>query len=419
MNRFLIKITGALFLFSGCGIFYTPGAVTKDNSKSLTLLVYMAADNDLECYALENIKAMEHADCSNINVLVLVDRAEGYDETEGNWTDTRLYEIRHDNSEGSPIISKRLECPVLGLLEDSATELDMANPLVLKNFVEFACKNYMADRYALIIWGHGTGWRYDSGQTRAIAVDDRTNTYMSVCDMGNALNGLGLSVVGFDTCFGGVFENVYELKRVCEYTVASPGIAPATGWDYKKLLNTLEHTGKDSRSVALFMAQSAVDSAAVFENAQMDKAMEAVEAFAHSLSNGVTDEQSRMQLLNELLSVKSYSYTKYPCDSFIDIQEMALSFIDCETSVISTNAQKLNSVIDTLIINSEQKNTGTGLHLIPKLSAGTTAACHSEDYIKDPARTDQCAFIRESCWWVPTRNAACESLLDKLFYKVY
>ena len=62
----------------------------------LTLMVYMAADNDLESYALENLKAMERAVYSKVNVLVLMDRSESYDETEGNWTDTRLFEVTHD-----------------------------------------------------------------------------------------------------------------------------------------------------------------------------------------------------------------------------------------------------------------------------------------------------------------------------------
>ena len=79
-----------------------------EEPKKLTLLVYMAADNDLERYALQNLKALEQADFYRINVLVLLDRAENYDETNENWTDTRLFEVMHDNTNGNSIVSKRL-----------------------------------------------------------------------------------------------------------------------------------------------------------------------------------------------------------------------------------------------------------------------------------------------------------------------
>ena len=74
----------------------------------LTLVVYMAADNDLESYAIQNLKAMEHADFEKINVLVLLDRSEGFDETNGDWTDTRLFELIHDDTDSNIIVSKRL-----------------------------------------------------------------------------------------------------------------------------------------------------------------------------------------------------------------------------------------------------------------------------------------------------------------------
>ena len=46
---------------------------------------------------------------------------------------------------------------------------------------------------------------------------------MSVFDMGKALENQNLAVIGFDTCFGGTFENLYELKDSAEYLVARQG----------------------------------------------------------------------------------------------------------------------------------------------------------------------------------------------------
>ena len=68
-----------------------PESEPQTEMAKLTLMVYMAADNDLESYALSNLKDMEKAVYEKMNVLVLLDRAEGYDQTDGDWTDTRLF----------------------------------------------------------------------------------------------------------------------------------------------------------------------------------------------------------------------------------------------------------------------------------------------------------------------------------------
>ena len=74
----------------------------------LTLMIYMAADNDLEPYALQNLGDIKTTTSERVKTLVLLDRAQGYDETDGNWTDTRLFEA------GNNIITQ-LDCPELGL----------------------------------------------------------------------------------------------------------------------------------------------------------------------------------------------------------------------------------------------------------------------------------------------------------------
>ena len=135
--RFLCLII-QIVIFCSCETQPEIVSVTNKNEKQkLTLMIYMAADNDLETYALQNLKMLEQAEFEKINVIVLLDRAEGYDETDGNWTDTRLYEVQSDKSPDSSIKSKRLLCPQLGLSYSEPTELDMSNPSVLKNFIDF------------------------------------------------------------------------------------------------------------------------------------------------------------------------------------------------------------------------------------------------------------------------------------------
>ncbi len=396
---------------------------SKNGKKGLTLMVYMAADNDLETYAISNLRAMEKAATGGVNVLVLLDRAEGYDETCGNWTDTRLFEVVHDSGAGAAgagasgtaatgLKSKRISCPALGLNSAEDTELDLANPSVLRGFVEFCKASYAAERYALIIWGHGSGWK-------AFAVDDHTGTYMSVKELGGAVRGQGLSVIGFDTCFGGVLENLYELKDCADYVVACPGVTPSGGWDYKGLLEGLSGGDCGAREAALTMAESSSVQTGAFDCSRLGGLFTSFETFSKALSDTITDSQSRTSTLTTLLGIKSYSYTQNPCDLYIDIFSMANLYVASSEAALAEKAGQLKEAVEQTSLTVASYRGGIGVHLIPKSSSGALAASHSSDYVKGQQRTDQSAFIKESLWWVPTEGGNSSSLLDKLFYRVY
>ena len=398
--------------------------IVAPEPKKLTLLIYMAADNDLESYAIQNLKAMEHAAFENMNVLVLLDRAQDYDETNDAWTDTRLFELVHDQTDSNFIISKRLDCPILGISSTAQTELDMGNFNVLRNFITFAKNEYEAEKYCLIIWGHGTGWRYSSlpkNQTasRAVAIDDKSSTYMSVSQMGRALKNQGICVVGFDTCFAGVFENVYEIKNHTAYTVASPGVSPSAGWDYRCLLEDLSECSFTTKEIAQLMAQSSVVNTSVFDNSKLYDVMEKFETFAEMLSGTINSAQERNSILDDFQKIKSYSYRQYPCDLFIDIRAMAEYYSSSINTALSQAAINLRTSIDRAASTTASQNPQLGIHLIPLIDSNVYSAYHSIDYKKDFNNTDQCMFIKESQWWVPSLDGTSQSLLDKLFYWSY
>ena len=306
----------------------------KDNTqkpKKLTLLVYMAADNDLESHAIKNLKALEQAEFSGMNILVLLDRSEGYDETNDNWTDTRLFEVTHDSTNGASIVSKRIDCPPLGISKTSNVELDMGNYNVLRSFVDFAKAKYSAEKYALIIWGHGTGWRSTNLQSRAVAIDDKTNSYMCVKELGLALKNEQLNVIGFDTCFGSIFENLYELKDCAEFITASPGITPASGWNYKQLVKDISDSNFTAEEIAALMAKASSAETSITKTCDIPEMMAGFEEFSQALSGTIIDDASRNSVLEKLLQTKSYSYSQYPCDLYIDIADMANVFYTAAT----------------------------------------------------------------------------------------
>ena len=425
-TAFFLILTVLILMLLSCGL--RDEAVTvnvkgkakaKGDKKKLTLMIYMAADNDLESYALSNLKAMEKASFNNMNVLVLLDRAEGYDETNDNWTDTRLFEVQHDRGSGSTIKSKRLTCPQLGLSVSENTELDTGRASVLKSFLEFGKDAYEAENYALIVWGHGTGWR-------AVAMDDHTGSFMRVYELGDALKNEELCVIGFDTCFGGVIENVYELKNCSDFVVACPGLTPGGGWDYKALLESLSDAASGGdlslQMIAERMAQSSDASMTIFKSKKIDDLLASVESFSKELAKGINTNSERDEVFTALFETKSYRYTQYPCDMYLDIYSMADLYSDNPDAELSAAAKKLKEKINEATLNYQtegENQNGIGINFIPLLSAHITAASHSDDYIKNQNNYLQNAFIRKSQWWVPSYEGKSGSLLDKLFYTVY
>lgn len=388
--------------------------------KKLTLMVYMAADNDLESEAIANLKQMEHSNFGKMNVLVLLDRAEEYDRTNGDWTDTRLFEVTHDSTNSNYILSERLDCSILGLSKREQTELNMASYTVLRNFITFGKNEYEAEKYALIIWGHGTGWRYASVEgTRAVAIDDKTNTYMSVIDEGKAVRDMNLAVIGFDTCFGGTIENLYELKDASAYTVASPSITPSHGWNYTKLLEDLSQSNFSESEIARIMAESSSAKTSVYDNAKLSDVFNCVESFSEALSDSITSNETRQDILEKLLSVKSYSYSSFPCDMFLDIYSMADQFSLSENVSVAQKSQTLKTALNEAGTTTSSQNLLIGIYFSEKTSSQTLSTQHPSGYIKNQNDTSQCSFIKDSVWWVPTIGANSGSLLDKLFYRVF
>lgn len=128
-------------------IFITP-AVSNAKNASWTIMVYMNADNDLEEYGIADFLEMAAVPNSErINVLVQMDRSPLYTEQFGNWTQTLRFNIKQNMN---PNVSEAMM---------DLGEQNMGDPLVLRDFISWSKRNFPADKYMLIIWDHGDGWR--------------------------------------------------------------------------------------------------------------------------------------------------------------------------------------------------------------------------------------------------------------------
>ncbi len=458
-GRFLVTVllvTQIAVLFSSCGGGGGGGGglaggsglidenilITDTDKRKWTIMVYMAADNDLEVEAMRNLNQLEAVSRignGKVTVLVLVDRTPGFDSTDGDWTDTRLYEIVTDsNGIDTTVASKRIACPALEITENGTKELDMSDYNVLQTFVTFSKSKYKADKYGLIMWGHGTGWR--SSSARAYAVDDTTNNSMPIAQMRLALQNQGLTFIGFDTCFSANLETAYELKDCAKTIIGTPGLAPGSGWNYNTVFASIMNSDFSEGSLEdTLIASYRADYASVtgtaisiIDTSKVQALFEAFDSLAEVLTPCITTNALRTTMLNICMTLsRGYSAGAYPCDYFLDIHDYAVTVKnrantltqDAATqSLIETRAETLKTCAAQCVKKSWSHDNlvaPMGVHLIPLNAAGTPAATHSEAYRKGTSALYKPAMINDSVWWVPSNGQNGPALLDKLFYTTY
>jgi uncharacterized repeat protein (TIGR02543 family) len=401
--------------------------ITMDSNKSLsasfvrrewTFAVYMAADNGLDSAALEDLNGLEAAARAGqpVTVIALADRITA---TPGNWSDTRLYEIKPDpDGKNAVIVSSRLDgTPDLGITAGSGSELDTANPLVLSGLIDYAKRAYPADNYGLIVWGHGLGWK-------GCVIDDTSGTSMSLSSLGAAVAGKGLSVIAFDTGLGVTLESAYEIRNAARYLVGSPN-APAgseQGWDYESLFASfLESPSLTADAFCESVAghfqdlYSATDGAgiSVIDLSKTGALLSRFESFSGSLAGTITSLATRDSLyakfMDGTIAVRRTG-SGYPADVYADIYSLSLQ----------GDGTALQSALSAAV-SSWSKEHGTGRALLGVFvnrlaSPGLFAPSHEDGYKKG---TGTGAFVKDSVNWAPTGNVSGTSFLDKLFYGEY
>ena len=199
--------------------------------KDWTFLVYLDADNDLEEFGILNFNQMEMVGSdAHINIVVQFDRSPGHDTTNGDWVGCRRYFVTKDNDQAN-IHST--------MLQDMGQQ-NMADPAVLRNFVEWGVTNYPASHYALVLWDHGSGWRSRSVSSRGILYDDTSFAHMSMAQLDQALDiGVKFEVIAIDASLMQMLEVDYEIRDRAEYIVGSEESPPGEGYSYQAFLGPL------------------------------------------------------------------------------------------------------------------------------------------------------------------------------------
>lgn len=247
-----------------------------------TVLVYLAGDNDLESDALRDLNEMELVGSSDqLRIIVQLDRGGRLGAGE-RWAGTRRYYVTRDSD------TERISSQVL---EDRG-QLSTGDPQNLADFIVWGVRQYPAERYALVLWDHGSAWA-------GIAFDTTSGgdglslpeLQQALATAQNQLDGLRLDMIGFDACLMGQLDVLLAAAPYAQIGVASAELEPSDGWDWAALLGRVaQRPAVDGRELARAAVETYADyytrrddriaTLSAFDLSQMPDLLSRVDAFA-------------------------------------------------------------------------------------------------------------------------------------------
>jgi len=202
-------------------------SATSPPMRKWTVLVYEAADNDLEKYMVQDVNDMENIGSNtDMNIVLQMDRGKEPSELSGGWGGARRLRLTKNED------PYNIDSPVL----QDLGQVNMSKPESLSDFIQWGMKNFPAEHYMLVMSDHGAGWKG--------GIEDKSHDdWMSMPEMRQGIEdaqkrtGEKLDIIGFDACLMGQTEVAYELKDSADYMVASQEREGAEGWPYHNILS--------------------------------------------------------------------------------------------------------------------------------------------------------------------------------------
>lgn len=190
-----------------------------------TVLIYMAADNNLSSYGYRNIESILRGSAgknlNNGNLLIYFDPSDSAPQLlrivvdkQGVATEEIVKEYPEQNSASSDVMR--------GVIND-----------VLKD------SRFKADNYGLMLWSHGTAWLpYDwRNQLRSFGQDG--SAWMEIPELAEAIPDKTFDFIIFDACYMASVEVIYALRNKANYIIGSPTEILANGFPYHLILEPM------------------------------------------------------------------------------------------------------------------------------------------------------------------------------------
>ena len=239
MRYALLSATAVLLALSAVSCLDNQGS--NDMRIGRTVLIYIAADNNLAPFARQNLEDIKNGGLPQY-----------FDEGSG---DVLLVyaDIRGETPKLMRLSSGRPGEVYEEVLMEYDQEQDSMSDSVMNAVLSYADALFPSDYRGLVLWSHGTGWLpegfysnpvedSDGGIVPMQLAEDPFAAYVKSCgsdgssemdirDLAEALP-VHYSYILFDACLMGGVEVAYELREKCDYLVASAAEVLAAGFPY-------------------------------------------------------------------------------------------------------------------------------------------------------------------------------------------
>ncbi|TYR34737.1 clostripain [Sphingobacterium phlebotomi] len=206
-----------LYIFQACK---DPDIERIEEDKFRTVLVYLAANNNLELEAYKNIEQMEKS-LGDVDGNLIV-----YLKLPNNRPS--LYHIQKKDGKNAEKTK----------IKDYEPH-DSSDPTTMRLVLEDVRNLFPAKTYGLVLWSHATGWVPSShGNIKLKSFGDDGGSQMNIKDLYSAIP-YNFDFILFDACSMASVEVLYEIKEKAKYFIASPGEVIANGMPYDKITNDL------------------------------------------------------------------------------------------------------------------------------------------------------------------------------------
>jgi len=338
---------------------------TAPANQKWTVMVFMNGDNNLDPFVDPDLKEMEKVQYvkglnSDVSVLTQIDRS-----LKG---DSARYLMAYDSQNKAQVATQ----PVQRL-----GERDMGQVSELEEFIRWAKAYRPAEKYALILWDHGNGFRAtpalrrNANHARAVArpkragfsYDDSSGNFMTVDDIHDVIKRTGpVDVIVNDACLMGSWEVVSEFQDVAKAYVGSQVLMPGRGLRYDLTMQGLvDNPNMTAQELAVKVVEDfAADSSALGVKDEHIAAydltkMPALDTAVDSWSNRIVSDPDGNGL-NGL-------YDSNVWRSMLDIKAFCPSVLRHEASSGGNSwpdSRDLKQVADFLIasVNIPYRNTG-------------------------------------------------------------
>lgn len=192
--------------------------------KGNTVIIYMGAENSLQSFSYNDLNEMQMG---------------------ANDIPEDCQVVVYRDAELKPSIFK-LSRKGMTTWKEYKTDMNSADPATMKSILKDIIKDFPSKKYSLVLWSHGSGWIDETRNSRAIIVDNQSNStsnkgsWIGISELASILASLPrMEYIFFDACYMQSVEVASQLYKYTSYIIGSPTEIPGEGAPYHLIMKAM------------------------------------------------------------------------------------------------------------------------------------------------------------------------------------